>query len=60
MHEHIDADGTKSAIAALAIHIMGISRLSSFWLGMAHPPCPWWVSDMMTKGAEGVNCDNYK
>jgi hypothetical protein len=54
MHEHIDA------IAALAIHIMGISRLSSFWLGMAHPPCPWWVSDMMTKGAEGVNCDNYK
>jgi hypothetical protein len=49
----------KSAIAAVAIHIMGIPRLSSFWSGMAHT-LALGGSDMMTKGAEGVNCDNYK
>ena len=49
----------KSAIPALAIHMMRISCLSSSLSAMAHTLL-WWVGGIIDEGARGVNCDNYK
>src|SRR5262249_46741615 len=49
-----------STTAALKIHIMRISRLSSCWSGMAHTLVFWWAGAMIAGGAAGVNCDNYR
>ena len=49
-----------STTPALKIHIMRISRLSSFWSDMAHTLAFWRAGDMIAEGAAGVNCDNYR
>jgi len=50
----------KSTTTALAIHIMRISRLSSFCSGMAHALVCGRRGDIIAEGPTGVNCDNYQ
>src|SRR6266481_4252676 len=47
----------KSTTAAAAIHMMRISRLSSFWSGIARIPV--FGVDRIAEVLAGVNCDNY-
>ncbi|SRR6266436_1100242 len=47
----------KSTTAAAAIHMMRISRFSSFWFGIARIPV--FGVDRIAEVLAGVNCDNY-
>jgi hypothetical protein len=47
----------KSTTATAAIHMMRISRLSSFWSGIARIPV--FEVDRIAEVLAGVNCDNY-
>jgi hypothetical protein len=48
----------KSTTATAAIHMMRISRLSSFWSGIARIPV--FGVDRIAEVLAGVNCDNYR